>query len=155
MDCTNINTFPWKVIIRNAASNLDSSPKLVIQNEMTNNFVRNEDVRRTVEYLITKSGRPYVYINLGVMTSNDTDEYYLGIAYDQNYVPNNVINPAHSTSNYRWCQKNVHVVVVYLGKEIECVLSNDNVHNCINLHAIVRVDRFSLKERLPPRVIHH
>lgn len=146
-----LKTYPWRIIIKNVEG---TSPKLIIQNELSNKHIRSEEIRKRVEYLITKSGRTFVSVNFGILLSTTTDEYYLGVILDQPYIPSvdsinldNVIIDRES-----WLQKNVHVVLAYVGKEIECVLRNQNITDCHDLYAVLRVERFSLRIRTNPKV---
>ena len=143
-----IDTFPWRIIIKHSGS---ARPKLVIQNELNNTYITNQAIVKRIEALIQKSGRSYVPISYGVMLSTGTDEYYLGIVMNQLFRPLPIVVDNFLVAQ-QTVQPNVHVVVAFLGKEIECVISNDNLQNCDDIYAITHAIRFSLRERLVPYV---
>lgn len=142
--------YPWNVIITNVPG---SSPKIIIQNVLSRKYLRNEEIRRKIQYFITQSGRVYVDVNFGILLSTPTDDYYLGIIVNRpKLLPIDIPADIPIIPGYpgNWLQTNVHVVLVYVGTEIECVIDGGNIGNCIDQYAIQSVERFSLRIRKPP-----
>jgi hypothetical protein len=148
--------YPWKIHVTNVPGEL---PKVIIQNMINNNFIRNEDVRRRIEYLVTKSGREYLNITFGILLTTPTNDYYLGIILNNppitlpptipsiDSIPGNVAN---------WTTANLHVVLVYISDELVCniteVGNTPNIGGCLKNFAVQLIERFSLRIRVPPIV---
>jgi len=145
--------FPWTVIIQHK---IDKTPRIQVRSSLTERLVRGPDVSRRIEYFIVHSGREFVSINLGVMFSTQTDDYYLGVIVDQPNIPHvhrNVFE--HIERNGKWVNRNVHIVLCYISREINCSIDHGNINQCVEQYAIVDCSRFSLRERLKPNVTPH
>lgn len=142
--------YPWKVIVTNE---IGKPPKLIIQNLLNNNYIRSEEVRRRIEHLITQSGREYINITFGILLTTTTNDYYLGIILNNPPFPIiSPILPPGPIGNSNWISNNVHVVLVYINKEIECNIQSENIVGCRDNYAVTDITRFSLRVRTPPVV---
>lgn len=147
-------TLPWIITIKYCQPG--ENPRIIVSSDMVNKFIRGPEIARRIEYFLVHSGRQFVSISLGLMFSTRTDDYYLGVVLDQPNLPKTIVhNEIRIENRDKWINKNVHVVIAYVGMEVECTIRNGNFNDCEERYAVNNVVRFSLRERIKPILIPH
>lgn len=160
--------FPWVVTIKHGHDHIqhgqhhhynndschNNHPKIMIRSRLNSNIIREPEIARRIEQFLVKSGHQMIHISMGLMISMRGEDYYLGVAIDQPDLPTPHNNDFHHINYHsNTVNKNVHVVIAYIGKEIICDIRERNLYNCNERYSLINSHRFNLLERLEPIIV--